>query len=156
MSNGTPMTFRLPEGWTVRKVATALVREWLAPFRAERVFKAARWVVQPVVETPESDAPLWEPGISTADYEERMDRADLTWAIRASSGRGKGIILARLSMSKEQPFAFDMVCCREGFPETLFDHAKLEHFLPGNTPSVEELFSALLTNHGFQPATAQP
>lgn len=155
MSIGTTLTFRLPDGWTVRKVATAIVREWLPPFRTEPAAKAARWVVQFVVEDPGSpDSPLWEAGISTAEYEERLDRTDLCWNIRASAGRGKGTILARLVMSKDQPDAFHLECSQTAFPETLFDAAKIEQFLQEHGgKGAEGLFSALLISNGFELAS---
>jgi hypothetical protein len=152
------MTFHLPENWTLRKVATALVREWLPPFRAEPAVKAARWVVQSVVEDQgKGEAPLWEAGISTSEYEERLDRADLCWAIRASARRGKGTILARLAMSKEEPGnTFELVCPPGTLPEALFDTEKLEQYLKveGNA-GMEELFAALLTGNGFQLAATE-
>ena len=151
MSIGTKLTYHLPEGWTLRKVATAFVREWLPPFRAEPAPKVARWVVQSVVEAPNgSEALLWEPGISTQEYEERLDRPDLGWAIRASAGRAKPTILARLVMSEGQP-AFQLVSCQSTFPDALFDHEKVEDFLAAHgTTGVDGLLSALLTTHGFQ------
>jgi hypothetical protein len=152
MSTGTTLTFHLPEGWTLRKVANAMVREWLPPFRAEPAARAPRWVVQSVVEdNSKAKAPLWEPGISTAEYEERLDRADLCWAVRASSGRGKGTILARFALSKEEPQSFQVVCCQSAFPEALFDAAKVDEYLKGEAPGgVEELFTALLASNGFE------
>lgn len=155
MSVGTTMTFRLPKGWTVRKVAGAMAREWLPHFRAEPAAKAARWVVQSVMEeSDKTKAPLWEAGISTSEYEERLDQADLSWAIRASAGRGKGTILARLCLSKEQPETFELESCQTSFPETLFDAEKVDQFL--NEQGIQEadgLFSGLLTSNGFEPTS---
>lgn len=153
MSLGTTQTFQLPEGWTVRKVANALVKEWLPPFRAEPVAKAARWVLQAVVEVPDgSEAPLWEPGISTAEYEERLDRADLGWAIRASAGRAKPIILARLAMSGS-PETFQ-VAPQSAFPETLLDGARVDQFLSTHgAAGREDLFATLLADQGFPAVT---
>ncbi|MFZ5814590.1 MAG: hypothetical protein ACOY93_04750 [Bacillota bacterium] len=152
MSKETSMTFHLPKGWTLRKVATALVKEWLPPFRAEPAAKAARWVVQPVMESTEaSDSPLWEPGISTEEYEERLDRANLSWAIRATAGRGKGIILARLVSVEDQPDSFQLVGCQPTFPESLFDREKLSEISDdGTPPGPQELFAAVLASHGFE------
>jgi hypothetical protein len=150
MSIGTTLTFRLPDGWTVRKVASVMAREWLPPFRAEPTVKAARWVVQSVMEDPgNADAPLWEAGISTQEYEARLERADLCWAIRASAGRGRSTILARLAPMKDN--SFQMVPCQVVFPETLFDTEKLELFLKErNIEGVEGLFAGLLTSNDFQ------
>lgn len=150
MNTGTTLTFHLPEGWTVRKVATAMVREWLPQFRAEPAVKAARWVVQSVMENPDGgEAPLWEPGISTAEYEERLDRANLAWAIRATAGRSKGTILARLVKSDEN--AFQLVSCQTSFPDALFDAAKMDEFLQGQEAAGDGgLFAALLASHGFE------
>ncbi|HWI53443.1 MAG TPA: hypothetical protein VNT01_14980 [Symbiobacteriaceae bacterium] len=154
MGNGATLTFRLPEGWTLRKVANVLAREWIPPFRAEPVHKAARWVVQPVVDDPgAANSPLWEPGISTDEYEARLDRSDLAWSIRASAGRGKSTILARLSMNEEQPGTFDMVVTEGAFPPALFDPEKLDEFLKDQgAAETEGLFAALLTSHGIEPA----
>jgi len=150
------LEFRLREGWTLRKVATTLVREWLPPFRAAPGARAARWVVQSVVEAPGGVAEqLWEPGISTREYEERLERPDLCWAIRASSGRGRGTILARLALKKEQPETLQMLPCQTALPEALFDQEKLEELLQvEGPPAVADLFAALLTHNGFQPASS--
>lgn len=156
MNMGTTQTFRMPNGWTLRKVATSLARVWLPPFLAVPAFKAAPWMVQPVVEgTAEAGGPLWEPGISTEEYEERLDQAGLSWAIRARSGRGKGTILARLAMAEDQPMTFQLVCSQESLPETLFDSEKLAAFLAGQeSVGAEGLFSGLLRDNGFQNADA--
>lgn len=153
MSVSTTLLFRLPEGWTLRKVATAMAKEWLPPFRAEPTFRAARWVVQSVMEeTGNGEAPLWEPGISTEEYEARLDRADLSWVIRASAGRGKGTILARFAMSKGLPDTFQVECLQATFPETLFDAEKLEQFLESQgAAGAGGLFAALLISNGFEP-----
>jgi hypothetical protein len=156
MSMGTTTMFLLPQGWTLRKVAIALAREWLPPFRAVPVVKAAPWMVQPVVEEPGGhDGPLWEPGISTEDYEERLNRNDLCWQIRAKAGRSKGTVLARLAMSKDHPMTFQMECCQDTFPETLFDAEKLGQFLAesGENRSAG-LIAALLSDNGFSLASA--
>lgn len=154
MTTGTARSFHLPTGWTLRKVATAIVREWLPPFRVDPAPKAARWVVQSIMEENDKGAPpLWEPGISTQEYEERLDKADLGWAIRASAGRGKGTILARLALSKEEPETFQVECYQDAFPDTLFDAEKLDEFLKQKgAAGTEALFDALLTEHGFEHA----
>jgi hypothetical protein len=152
MSTGTTtLAFQLPEGWTLRKVATAMAREWLPPFRAEPAAKAARWVVQSVMEAPDNGAaPLWEAGISTSEYEERLDSAELNWVIRASAGRGKSTILARFVLDKEHPERFQMVLVQPSFPDALFDVEKLDQLPEVNgTPGTAEVFSALLTSNGF-------
>ncbi len=156
MNMGTTLTFDMPQGWTLRKVATALARVWLAPFRAVPVVKAAPWMVQPIVDDPsETPAPLWEPGISTEEYEARLDRTDLCWSIRAKAGRSKGCILARLAMSKDDPARFHMVCSLDAFPETLFDAAKLAEFLEARkTAPGDGVFAGLLFENGFQLASA--
>lgn len=154
MGNGSTKTFRLPEGWTLRKVANVLAREWIPPFRAEPAHKAARWVVQPVVEDPGAETnPLWEPGISTDEYEARLNRPDLCWSIRASAGRGKNTILARLAMNDEEPGTFRMTVAEAGFPPALFDARKMDEFLKDQGASdADGLFEALLTSHGFEEA----
>ncbi|HWI53440.1 MAG TPA: hypothetical protein VNT01_14965 [Symbiobacteriaceae bacterium] len=156
MNMGMTLTFDLPQGWTLRKVATALAREWLPPFRAIPAAKRAPWMVQPIVEeSGPAGTPLWEPGISTEDYEERLERADLSWAIRAKAGRGNGTILARLAMSEQQPMAFQLVCSQDTFPESLFDAGKMSEFLEGRSaPAADSLFPTLLMENGFQLATA--
>jgi hypothetical protein len=143
------LKYHLPEGWTPRKVATALVREWIPPFRAEPAAKAARWVVQSVVE--EAGDSLWEPGISTEEYEQRLNRPDLSWAIRATAGRGKSTILARLVLDKEDPTSFNMVVTPTAIPETLFDVSKTDELL--QEEQTPDLFTALLAKHGFEQAT---
>ena len=155
MGTGTTLTFRLQEGWTLRKVATAMAREWLPPFRVEPVVKKARWVVQSVVEDLGKTAPpLWEPGIATAEYEERLDRTGLGWAIRATFGRGKGTVLARLTKSKYQTVTFQVESCPVSFPETLFDTGKVDQFLAAQgADGMVGFFSALLTSNGFQLVT---
>lgn len=154
MSVGTTKTFRMPKGWTVRKVAGAMAREWLPSFRAEPVAKAARWIVQSVMEDADkTKAPLWEPGIATADYEARLDEAELCWVIRASAGRGKGTILARFSPNEEQPGTFQLEPCQTSFPDSLFDAEKVDQFLREQGAAEADLFSALLASHGFQPTS---
>lgn len=153
MSTSPTLNFLLPQGMTLRQVANALVQEWLPPFRAEPTFKAARWVIQAVMENP-ADAPLWEPGISTSEYETRMEEANLSWAIRATAGRSKGIILARLvRLSGGSPTMFQLVASQTAFPETLFDSGKVSEFLQGQGAVAEAgFFAALLANNGVQPA----
>jgi hypothetical protein len=154
MTAGATLTYDLPQGWTLRKLVTAMVQEWLPPFRAEPALKAARWVVQSVMEgTDKAEAPLWEPGISTSEYESRVDQAVLSWAIRATAGRGKGTILARLTMSQTEPERIQLVCSQTPFPETLFDAGKMDEFLKEQGAAGEDgLFAALLAQHGFQRA----
>lgn len=151
MIEETTRTFGLPQGWTLRQVATALARQWLPPFRAVPAVKGAPWMVQPIVdESQTSGGPLWEPGISTEEYEDRMNRTDLHWAIRAKAGRGRGTILARLAMCAEHPGAFQLVCSRESFPATLFDKEKLARFSEEQGgEGVDGLFGGLLIEHGF-------
>lgn len=160
MSTSTTLQFHLRKGWTLRKVATALVREWLPPFQAAPAAKGIRWVVQRVVEAPGGpEAELWERGISTNEYEARLDRPEVCWSIRArngrGSGRGKGIVLARLAMSSDQPETVTMELSLDSFPEALFDAEKLEQYR-NDSGSLEmgTLFAALLTEHGFQPIAA--
>lgn len=112
-------------------------------------------MVQPIVEDElgEAGAPLWEPGISTEEYEERLDRSGLGWAIRAKAGRSRGTILARLAMSAEHPATLLLVCSQDSFPESLFDANKLALFLSAQgTEGPEGLMSGLLLENGFQPA----
>lgn len=155
MNMGTPLTFAMPQGWTLRKVANALAREWLPPFRAVPVVKRAPWMVQPIVEEQgEAVAPLWEPGITTEEYERRLDRSGLSWSIRAKAGRNHGSILARLTMREEQPLTFDLVCSQDSFPESLFDADKLAQFMDGRSGGeANGLFTALLIENGFQLAS---
>lgn len=152
MNIGVTRTFGLPQGWTLRQVATAIAREWLPPFRAVPTVKGAPWMVQPIVEESEtSGGPLWEPGISTEEYESRMNRAGLKWAIRAKAGRGKGTILARLAMSAEHPAAFQLVCSQDSFPATLFDSDKLARFAEEQGgEGADGLFGGLLVENGFR------
>lgn len=151
MSMGTKLSFDLPEDWTLRKVASAMVRDWLPAFRAEPAAKAARWVLQSVVEDPgKGEIPLWEPGISTEEFEARMERFDLAWVIRATAGRGKGTILARFSQEADRPGAFQMECSQVPLPETLFDKDKVTEFLGEETASnMETLCVAILRQNGF-------
>lgn len=153
---GTPLTFDLPQGWTLRKVATTLARVWLPPFRATPLTKRAPWMVQPVVEeTDTTQGPLWERGISTQEYEERLERTDLCWVIRAKAGRSTGTVLARLAMSEHLPMTFQLVCSMDSFPETLFDADRLAEFLePQHGTGPDGLFAGLLLEHGFQLASA--
>lgn len=153
MSVETAMAFELAEGWTLRKVSRALAREWLPPFRLEPPARKAMWVVQSIAEEQgDDDPPLWEPGISTREYEERVDRADLCWTIRASIGRGNRTVLARLTMSKDRPGTFHLSPCRTEFPESLFDPDKVNEFLQDQGLSGEEgLLAAILKSKGFRP-----
>ena len=152
MSKSDAMEFQLPEGWTVRRVATSLAREWLTPFLADTGPKAPRWVLQPVVEAPEGDAPLWEAGITTEEYEKRLDREDLAWAIRASvaRGRGKGTVLARLSIKKEEPGKVQVDIFQNPIPDSVFDSAKVDEFLQARgAQGMGGLMAGLLTNEGL-------
>lgn len=153
MKSGS-LTFRLPEGWTVRKVANALAREWLPPFLAEAGPKAPRWVIQPVVEvTDEARAPLWEAGITTEEYEQRLERPDLTWLIRAGASRGrtKGTVLARLSIRATEPETLEMSVTGEPVPTSLFNARKVDEFLQGtDSDPVSGLMAGLLKAEGFQ------
>lgn len=154
MSTGATQKFHMPRGWTLRRVVTTLVQEWLPPFRAEPAQKGARWVVQSVMEEAEKGgAPLWEPGISTAEYEERLDRTVRSWAIRATAGRGKGTVLARFAIAPEQPGLLEFTGSPTPMPETLFDAGKVGELLQGQEPAGgEDIFTALLAQHGFKPA----
>ncbi|HWI64707.1 MAG TPA: hypothetical protein VNT75_23005 [Symbiobacteriaceae bacterium] len=153
MNMGTTLTFDLPQGWTLRQVASSLARVWLPPFRAKPVHKGAPWMVQPVMEEPaEAGAPLWEAGITTEEYQERLDRADLQWTIRAKAGRNKGTVLARLALRPGNPTSFEMVCSQDSFPATLFDDDKLHEFLKAQgTTGADGLFGGLLVQNGFRP-----
>lgn len=155
MNMGTTLTFDMPQGWTLRKVATALAREWLPPFRAVPAVKKAPWMVQPIVsEQDEAVAHLWERGITTEEYEKRLDRSVLSWSIRAKAGRSHGSILARLTVSEDQPMTFDLVCSQDPFPESLFDTDKLARFMDGSGGHPDGLFAGLLIENGFQLASA--
>lgn len=152
MNMGTTLRFDMPQGWTLRKVATALAREWLPPFRAVPVVKRAPWLLQPIVgEQPGAAVPLWEPGISTAEYEQRLEHSDLTWSIRAKSGRSHGSVLARLTVSADQPRTFHMEIMADSYPESLFDAEKLARFMDseGDRPT-DGLFARLLFQNGFR------
>lgn len=156
MSMGTALKFDLPQGWTARKVATALAREWLTPFRTEPAVKAPRWLLQPVVEDPgQSGKPLWEAGISTEKYEERMNRADLSWTVRASWGRGRATVLARIIAGKDQVETFQVACTDANLPATLFDTDRVDEFLADQgTSGTSGLFTSLLIDKGFRPAAS--
>lgn len=152
MSTSDGAVFRLPAGWTLRRVANALARDWLPPYLREAGPRAPRWILQPVVEVPDDVAPLWEAGISTAEYEERLDSADLTWAIRASvaRGRGKGSVLARLSAEAEDPGRIHLSVFPAAVPETLFDTKKVDEYLEGRgLEGLEALVSGVLRDEGF-------
>jgi hypothetical protein len=150
MNMGATQTFELPRSWTLRQVATALAREWLSPFRPAVVVKSALWIVQPVVEEPAGQT-LWEAGISTEEYERRMERPDLTWTIRAKAGRLKGMLLARLTPNPNRPMTFDMVCYQDALPETLIDSEKMVGFLEGRClAGTAGLFAGLLIDNGFR------
>lgn len=153
---GTPLTFALPQGWTLRQVATALARVWLPPFRAIPATKRAPWMVQPIVEeTDTTQGPLWEPGISTEEYEQRLNRDGLCWSIRAKAGRSSGTVLARLSLNEHRPKTFQLVCSQDSFPDTLFDADRLATFLePHKAAGVDGLFAGLLLENGFHLASA--
>lgn len=151
MSTGKPLTFRMPEGWTVRKVAVALAKEWLQPFRAETTRKSARWILQAVINRDTVKGPIWEPGIPTREYEARLEDPDLAWNIRATVGRGRNTILAKLTNSEDQPETFELECTATSFPETLFDAEKLSEFMEEQgSPGTEELLCAVLRSQGFQ------
>jgi hypothetical protein len=138
-------------------VVAALVYEWLPPLQADYTVKKARWVVQSVIEdTRENPEPLWSPGISTADYEARLDAAGLTWVVRATWGRGRshrGTILARFSMCPDDPSAFQMEVAPAAVPETLFEATQVEEFLARHGASHESLFTALLRSRGVEPVS---
>lgn len=157
MSIGATQTFRLPDGWTLRQVATAMVRTWLPPLQAEPLVKKARWVVQSVMEDVSNEgAPIWEPGISTAEYEERLDREGLSWKIRATFGRvrsNKGAILARFSMGKHQRATFQLESAPDALPESLLNSEKVEQFLDEHGVGREQLFAALLMSNGCRPVS---
>lgn len=154
MTRSESMKFRLPNGWTLRKVATALAREWLPPFLADAGPKAPRWVLQPVVEQPDGEAlPLWEAGITTEEYEQRLERPDLSWVIRANvaRGRGKGTVLARLSVNEDQPETIHMSVMQSPIPESVFDSGKVDEFLQARgAQGMEGLMAGLLSGEGFQ------
>ncbi|MFZ5824520.1 MAG: hypothetical protein ACOY94_09350 [Bacillota bacterium] len=156
MNMGTTLRFDMPQGWTLRKVATALAREWLPPFRAIPGVKRAPWLLQPVVgEQDETAAPLWEPGITTEEYEKRLDRSGLSWSIRAKAGRSHGSILARLTVSADRARTLEMVCSTDTLPETLFDAEKLARFMdPDSGDQADALFRRLLIENGFRLASA--
>ncbi|HLO04800.1 MAG TPA: hypothetical protein VK191_16965 [Symbiobacteriaceae bacterium] len=111
-------------------------------------------MVQPIMEeTDESEGPLWEAGIATEEYERRLDRPGLNWAVRAKSKHGrtsKAMILARFTLKEDQPSVFEMVCTNEALPESLFDAEKLTEFLANQgAPGAEGLFVGLLKENGF-------
>lgn len=109
-------------------------------------------MVQPIVEeSDETGGPLWERGISTEEYEDRLDRVGLCWAIRAKAGRSKGTILARLAISEDHPMTLEMVCSQDSFPTTLFDPDKLAEFLETqDRQGADGLFAGLLIGNGFR------
>ena len=151
MSIESTMVYHLPEGWTLRKVASTMVRDWLQPFRAEPSTKASRWVIQSVMEeVDEGQPPLWEPGIPTEEYERRLDEANLRWCVRASAGRGKGTILARFDRCEDRPDAFAVTCSSDPVPDSLFDVEKIRAHLGDRAcEGLQGLFEALLAENGF-------
>lgn len=151
----TSVAFRLPDGWTLRKVAADLAREWLQPFLAKSGPKAPRWIIQPVMEpASEGELPLWEAGITTEEYEARLDRADVNWIIRANvaRGRGKGSVLARLRPQEGDREVVEMTVFPTALPETLFDAAKVDEYLQEQgQEGMTGLFVGLLSSEGMQP-----
>jgi hypothetical protein len=109
-------------------------------------------MVQPVVEESDgAQGPLWERGISTEEYEDRLDRAGLCWVIRAKAGRSVGTILARLAISESHPMTLEIVCSQDSFPVTLFDPDTLSQFLETQgRQGADGLFSGLLIGNGFR------
>lgn len=153
MTTSASVRFRLLDGWTLRKVATAMAREWLPPILAKTGPKAPRWLLQPVVETPETgETPLWEAGISTEEYEKRLEHADLSWVIRANvaRGRGKGSVLARLSGESDDENTIVMTVFPAALPESLFDKALVQEYLDARgAEGIEALFIGLVADAGF-------
>lgn len=148
---GKARTFLRPEGWSLRRTAAALAREWLPPFRPDPEPKNGGWSLQPVVEPPADGRPLWEAGIPTEEYERRLEAPDLTWSVRARSGRVGGILLARLTPVEGRPEAFRLACTRERLPAGLFDPDKLTPLVDAQgLGGAEELITGLLLAHGFQ------
>lgn len=151
MTTETKLAFQMPKGRSLRQVASAMVQEWLPPFRAEAPPKAARWTLQAVMERPDSTRPLWEAGISTDEYEQRLDREVSSWAIRATAGRGRGIILARLVAPKERPGVLEVLVSPAPMPETMLDADKVNEFVDGQEPIEGGLLAAILRQQGFEP-----
>lgn len=152
---GKTLTFLLPEGWSTRKVATALAREWLEPFRPEVKKKSDRWTLQPVVEKPEGWPPLWEEGISTEEYERRLENPDLGWSVRAKTGRFRTLVLAQLTTNTERKDTFDLACYQDDLPATLIDPELMADFLKTqDAKGVEGLITGLLFDQGFELAAA--
>lgn len=158
-NQSTLHTFELPQDWTIRQVAHQLAREWLAHLRPEVVAKAVRWndrwAIQPIVEPPANSEPLWEAGISTEEYEHRLDHPDVAWTIQARAGRPKFtancMVLAHLSMSSKQPMAFDLVSFQVALPEPLIDPDKLAAYLAAHGDAqADELIPSLLIDRGFR------
>jgi len=129
-----------------------MVREWLQPFRAEQPTRSGRWVIQPVMEEVDEDQPpLWEPGITTEEYERRLDEANLRWCVRATAGRGKGTILARFTLCDDRPDSFVITYPSDPVPDSLFDAEKVEAYLGDRAPEgLQALFDALLAENGFE------
>lgn len=161
MNKVETQTFELPRGWTIRQVVTALAREWLVPLRPEPVVKPVRWhdrwTLQPIMEEPANGQPLWEKGISTAEYEHRLDSPDLAWTVQARASRSRSMpdsmLLARLTINPDRPMTFDMAASQDAWPETLFDPDKLAAFLEAHGHAgAQELFACMLRDHGFRTA----
>lgn len=158
-NQSTLHTFELLPGWTIRQVAHQLAREWLTHLRPEVAAKAVkwndRWTIQPIVEPPANSEPLWEAGISTEEYERRLDHPDVAWTIQARAGRPKVasncLVLAHLSMSPKQPMAFDLVSFQVALPELLIDPDKLAAYLAAHSGAqADELIPSLLIDRGFR------
>lgn len=155
MNASTSVKFRLLDGWTVRKVAAALAREWLPPILAKTGPKAPRWLLQPVVEVPPgNDTQLWEAGISTEEYERRLENTDLSWVIRANvaRGRGKGNVLARLAMEEADTIVMNVY--GSAVPESLFDQSMIRSYLKERSDDdgddgIDGLFVGLVADAGF-------
>lgn len=156
--------FELLPDWTIRQVAHQLAREWLAEFRPEVEARSVRWsdrwTIQPIVEPPAGSEPLWEAGISTEEYERRLDHPDVVWSIQARAGRPRAaarcLVLARLSISPKQPMAFDLVSPQVALPAPLIDPDKLAAYLKAHDGApADQLIPSLLIDRGFRVANAQ-
>jgi hypothetical protein len=155
MATSSSVSYSLPQGWTPRKVAQLMVKDWLPPFLAEADPRAPRWVLQSVMEPPENGTgPIWEAGISTEEYEERLENSDIAWAIRASVARGrtKGTVLARLHRGNGDPNTVELTIFQGPLPQTLFDNSKVEEYLTKHdaTEGIAGLLTELLNEAGLR------
>lgn len=145
-----PLAFVLPDDMSLRNLATALASELLPPYLASPARpKGPRWVLKAVIHNPSGTAAdLWEAGISTEEYQQRLEDPSLSWQIRAdlTHTRGRGITLAEVKHG-DTPGSVVVEVADAVKPGTPFDPAKLSEHL-GTEPTMPDLFRTVLTEVG--------